>query len=73
VRVRSPDAAQRASDALLIRGPYIAWWVPALRSSVKDAAPRPGHEALVASLHKTGTKDYDRCKIKLSSSSRKLR
>jgi hypothetical protein len=33
----------------------------------------PGHEALVASLHKTGTKDYDRCKIKLSSSSRKLR
>jgi hypothetical protein len=27
--------------ALLIRGP----WVPALRSSVKNAAPRPGHEA----------------------------
>jgi hypothetical protein len=32
--------------ALLIRGPPlpVSMWVPALRSSVKDAAPRPGHE-----------------------------
>src|SRR5882724_10197278 len=31
--------------ALLIRGPFfLAWgWVPALQSSVKNAAPRPGH------------------------------
>src|SRR5713101_1750857 len=31
--------------ALLIRGPQVPGgpWVPALRSSVKDAAPRPGH------------------------------
>jgi hypothetical protein len=43
---RAVDAAQRASGALLIRGPCSALreWVPALRSSVKDAAPRPGHE-----------------------------
>jgi hypothetical protein len=36
----------RLRGALLIRGPprrrHI--WVPALRSSVKNAAPRPGHE-----------------------------
>src|SRR6266851_2741137 len=31
--------------ALLIRGPSsVAIWVPALRSSAKRAAPRPGHE-----------------------------
>ena len=43
---RAPDAAQRVSGALLILGPCspIREWVPALRSSVKDAAPRPGHE-----------------------------
>jgi len=33
--------------ALLVRGPsYETWrWVPALRSSAKSAAPRPGHAA----------------------------
>src|SRR6478752_3078465 len=35
------SAPRLRRDALLIRGPF---WVPALRSSVKDAAPRPGHE-----------------------------
>jgi hypothetical protein len=38
---RSPDAAQRSCGALLVRGP--ACWVPAQRSSMKNAAPRPGH------------------------------
>jgi hypothetical protein len=34
--------------ALLIRGPWFAVkvWVPDLRSGVKDAAPRPGHEII---------------------------
>src|ERR1700719_1164306 len=40
---RAPDAAQRASGALLIRGPLWPRWVPALRSSAKSAAPRAGH------------------------------
>jgi hypothetical protein len=31
--------------ALLIRGPWLQVWVPDLRRSVKNAAPRPGHEA----------------------------
>jgi hypothetical protein len=30
--------------ALLIRGPSPYPWVPVLRSSVKNAAPRPGHD-----------------------------
>jgi hypothetical protein len=30
--------------ALLIRGPSLYPWVPVLRSSVKNAAPRPGHD-----------------------------
>src|SRR5258708_34458009 len=53
-------AARRAlrRGALLIRGPSSAW-VPALRSSAKSAAPRPGHEAhpranIRASLRSTG-------------------
>jgi hypothetical protein len=29
---------------LLIRGPFSSRWVPALRSSAKSAAPRPGHQ-----------------------------
>src|SRR5712691_6857749 len=43
--LRAPDAAQRVSDALLVRGPcYLTTvWVPALRSSAKSAAPRPGN------------------------------
>src|SRR6202051_4168392 len=44
-----PDAAQRAAlrrGALLIRGPSLcaSTWLPALRSIVKNAAPRPGHD-----------------------------
>src|SRR5258705_13173291 len=57
---RSPDAVQRHQSvhARLRRATRAAWcvadpgsivplallWVPALRSSVKYAAPRPGHE-----------------------------
>ncbi|BBO04940.1 hypothetical protein BwSH20_35220 [Bradyrhizobium ottawaense] len=45
---RAPDAAQRPfDDALQSRGPCIdtarGCWVPALRSSAKSAAVRPGH------------------------------
>ncbi len=53
-RNRSPDAAQRVSGALLIRGPsFNDGWVPALRrhsvsktrvNALMHAAPRPGHE-----------------------------
>src|SRR4029079_14580098 len=52
---RSPGAAQRfrnrasrdSGGALQNRGPCLRpEWVPALRSSVKNAAPRPGHGAL---------------------------
>src|SRR5581483_1419069 len=37
----------RWRGALLIRGPNVApdHWVPALRRTVKNAAPRPGHGA----------------------------
>jgi len=49
----APDAAPRARTsgrgALLIRGPSCEDWVPALRSSVKYAAPRPGHEPRLTS------------------------
>jgi hypothetical protein len=47
---RSPDAAQRAALAAWCAAdpgsivPLAPWWVPALRSSAKSAAPRPGHE-----------------------------
>ena len=36
--------------ALLIRGPWLRQWVPALRRIVKNAAPRPGHEQNVLPL-----------------------
>ena len=43
---RAPDAAQRVSGPLLILGAHaghtLERWVPALRSSAKRAAPRPG-------------------------------
>src|SRR3981081_3350930 len=42
VHSRAPDAAQRASGALLIRGPSLRGWVPALRSSVNNAATTSG-------------------------------
>ncbi len=48
--MRAPDAAQRAALAAWCAadpGPILhsaSPWVPALRSSVKNAAPRPGHE-----------------------------
>src|SRR5712672_1287475 len=51
----APSARLRASStryggAVLIRGPPpVSTWVPALRSSVKDAAPRPGRERNVLS------------------------
>jgi len=38
--LRSTPRLRRS--ALLIRRPW-PQWVPALRSSVKNAAPRPGH------------------------------
>src|SRR5216110_1344551 len=43
---RAPDAAQRSCGALLIgaHGCTKQVWVPDLRSSVKNAAPRRGHE-----------------------------
>jgi len=47
---RSPDAAQRAALAAWCAAdpgsivPLDLLWVPALRSSAKGAAPRPGHE-----------------------------
>src|SRR6266478_9100145 len=42
-----PGCCAARSDALLIRGPSTGFlWVPALRSSVKNAAPRPGHDEL---------------------------
>src|SRR6266851_255104 len=60
--MRAPDAAQRHQrvNARLRRAALAAWcaadpgsvlhsapsWVPALRSSVKNAAPRPGHEVV---------------------------
>ncbi|MGY3037399.1 hypothetical protein ACVIIV_006569 [Bradyrhizobium sp. USDA 4354] len=49
---RAPHAAQRPfDDALQSRGPCIdrarSCWVPALRSSAKSAAARPGHGPLV--------------------------
>jgi hypothetical protein len=34
-------------------------WVPALRSSVKNAAPRPGHSAHAASAFSTSLTQYD--------------
>src|ERR1700692_3330807 len=42
--LRSTPRSRRG--ALLIRGPLTAgwFWIPALRSSAKSAAPRPGHE-----------------------------
>jgi hypothetical protein len=45
---RSARPEHRLRDALLTRGPCLneEVWVPALRRSVKDAAPRPGHESL---------------------------
>src|SRR6266852_5168108 len=52
MEMRAPDAAQRAALAawcaadpgsILHCAPS---WVPALRSSVKNAAPRPGHEVV---------------------------
>src|SRR5258708_7345033 len=47
---RAPDAAQRAALAAWCAadpGPVAPQkaWVPALRSSAKSAAPRPGHDA----------------------------
>ena len=44
----SPARCAARSGALLIRGPCLneQVWVPALRRSVKDAAPRPAHEFL---------------------------
>jgi hypothetical protein len=36
------SALQNRDPVLLPHGPLP--WVPALRSSVKDAAPRPGHD-----------------------------
>src|SRR5450631_2163194 len=62
-RSRAPDVAQRAvfrCGALLSRGPF--WlhhlWAPALRRSVKYAAPRPGHASrcIQAGRPKTGGK-----------------
>ena len=49
-RCRDPDAAQHAALAAWCAadpGPieFAVLWAPALRSSVKYAAPRPGHEA----------------------------
>jgi hypothetical protein len=49
---RAPDAARAAPPlrrgALQSRGLWCRYlaWVPALRSSVKNAAPHPGHEFL---------------------------
>ena len=42
-----PGRCAARSGALLIRGPsyLVQEWVPALRCIVKNAAPRPGHEA----------------------------
>jgi|ERR1700730_10909834 hypothetical protein len=52
---RSPERSAARSGALLIRGPgstlLLSLWVPALRSSAKGAAPRPGHEWTVVSPH----------------------
>ena len=55
------NAPRLRRGALLIRGPSSIShaWVPALRSSVKNAAPRPGHEDhpranIRASLRSTG-------------------
>ena len=53
---RSPDAAQRAAVAAWCAAdpgsivPLALLWVPALRSSVKNAAPRPRHERNLLSL-----------------------
>jgi hypothetical protein len=53
---RAPDAAQRvalAERCAAEPGPYrtpVFGTVPALRSGMKNAAPRPGHEPLASSL-----------------------
>jgi hypothetical protein len=41
---RSPDAARRCAAGPASIVPLALLWVPALRSSAKGAAPRPGHE-----------------------------
>jgi hypothetical protein len=53
---RSPDAAQRAALAACCAAEpgstlLLSLWVPALRSSAKGAAPRPGHEWNLLSPH----------------------
>src|SRR4030081_2020110 len=47
----APDAAQRAplaAGCAADPGPVVSLWGRSLRSSVKNAAPRPGHVALHA-------------------------
>ncbi|MDB5631669.1 MAG: hypothetical protein JWR49_524 [Tardiphaga sp.] len=39
------NALRLQRGALLIRGPGLASWIPDLRSGMKNAASRPGHEA----------------------------
>src|SRR5450631_3136242 len=63
-----PGRCAARSDALQSRGPRNAFhiWVPALRSSVKDAAPRPGHAnthppILVISASETSKFAYTFC------------
>src|ERR1700694_502630 len=60
-RARISSAPLLRRGALLIRGPsyFGGEWVPALRSSAKNAAPRPGHADL-HSLHAAPFRDEQR-------------